>query len=240
MYKPYKKEDRHSYAFGMFPVIELLQHQPQLVQTVLVSDKIKPSTGLDKITALTQQHKMPVERVSQDALTRLSRSENTFAAAIFEKQIVRLAADKSHVVLVNPDDMGNLGTIMRTMVGFDCRDLAIILPAADMFDPKTIRASMGAFFNMRVTPFTSFEAYAQTFSHYHMYPFVLDGAQKLADVTFTTPASLIFGQEGSGLPDTFNVIGTTVTIEQSDKIDSLNLALSVGVALYKQFTSSAV
>jgi RNA methyltransferase, TrmH family len=236
-YKPYKKDDQHSYALGLFPVIELLEHQPKLVKTVLVSNKIKPSTGLSKINALCSQHKLQIKEVEQSVLTRLSRSENTFAAAVFDKQTASLAVDQSHVVLVNPDDMGNLGTIMRTMVGFNVHDLAIITPAADPFDPKTIRASMGAFFSLRIAQFANFEGYAQAHSHYHQYPFVLDGAQKLAQTTFTTPASLIFGQEGSGLPKTFDTVGTTVTIEQSDQVDSLNLALSVGLALYKQFIS---
>ncbi len=236
MYKPYKKDDDHSYALGLFPVIELLEHQPQLVHAVLLSNKIKPSTGLSKITSLCQQHNLPVTQVEQSTLTRLSRSENTFAAAVFSKQTTSLAADQSHVVLVNPDDMGNLGTIMRTMLGFNIRDLAIITPAADPFDPKTIRASMGAFFTLRIAQFDTFEAYAVSFGHYHMYPFVLDGTSKLAETTFTTPASLIFGAEGSGLADSFHTVGTTVTIEQSNKIDSLNLALSVGIALYHGYT----
>jgi TrmH family RNA methyltransferase len=38
----------------------------------------------------------------------------------------------------------NLGTIMRTIAGLGYKDLAVIGPAADIFDPKTVRASDGS------------------------------------------------------------------------------------------------
>ena len=59
--------------------------------------------------------------------------------------------DANHVVLVNPGDMGNMGTIIRTMLGFNYSNLAIIKPGVDVFDPRVIRASMGALFNTRRT-----------------------------------------------------------------------------------------
>ena len=39
-----------------------------------------------------------------------------------------------------------MGTIMWSCLGFGMKDIAIIRPAVDAFDPKCIRASMGAFF----------------------------------------------------------------------------------------------
>ena len=60
-----------------------------------------------------------------------------------------------------------------------------------------------------------------------------DGAVNLPDVDYKSPHSLIFGNESSGLPIAFQKIGTSVKIQQSDKIDSLNLSVSVGVTLYE-------
>lgn len=53
----------------------------------------------------------------------------------------------NHVVLVNPGILGNMGTIIRTMLGFNYTNLAIIRPG-DVFDPRVVRASMGALFNI--------------------------------------------------------------------------------------------
>ena len=56
-----------------------------------------------------------------------------------------LSGASNHIVLVNPSDMGNLGTIIRTAVGFGFTDIGIISPAVDAYNPKVIRGSMGSF-----------------------------------------------------------------------------------------------
>jgi TrmH family RNA methyltransferase len=74
--------------------------------------------------------------------------DNVMVIAEFEKFETPLDPKKNHVVLVHPSNMGNLGTIMRSCAAFQMGGLAIIRPAADAFDPKTIRSSMGAIFSL--------------------------------------------------------------------------------------------
>ena len=47
------------------------------------------------------------------------------------------------------------------------------------------------------------------------------------------PFSLIFGNEATGLDDSFLEVGQSVLIRHSDRIDSLNLSMAVGIALYE-------
>ena len=55
--------------------------------------------------------------------------------------------------------MGNLGTIIRTMAGFGFANLVLIRPAADVFDPKTVRASVGTVFRLSFEYFDTFNDY---------------------------------------------------------------------------------
>ena len=55
--------------------------------------------------------------------------------------------------------MGNLGTILRSCLGFGMKDIAIIKPGVDIFDPKVVRASMGSIFSLNISYFNSFEDY---------------------------------------------------------------------------------
>jgi len=121
---------------------------------------------------------------------------------------------------------------MRTMLGFDVLDLAIVRPAVDVFDPRVIRASMGAIFHLSFAYFDNFEAYSANFPR-AFYPFMTDGALSLRDARFESPYSLIFGNEGAGLPESFRSLGTSITIPHSDRIDSLNLPVAVSIALYE-------
>jgi TrmH family RNA methyltransferase len=62
-----------------------------------------------------------------------------------------------------------------------------------------------------------------------------DGLQDLRNTTFTTPYSLVFGNEGAGLDQQFLHVGTSVKIAYENKIDSLNLSTAVGIALYEAY-----
>lgn len=232
-YKPYRKNFGHSYSIGIFPTLELLLRQPSQVMTVFVAPDSEHSTGIQKIRQLCTQHGIAVE-VSAKQVATLSRSDNSYAVGVFKKFIGQLAADNPHVLLVNPDDAGNLGTIIRTMVGFDHTDLAIIKPAVDAFDPRVVRASMGALFSANISYHNSLEEYRAAFAH-ALYPFILDTATQLHSVQFRTPYTLVFGNEGSGLAPEYSSVGSPVRIEQGTGIDSLNLAVAAGIALHHAY-----
>ena len=229
--KLYKKGADTSYTLGVFPTIELLKHQPDKVRRVVVSSTIEENRGWPLIQELTQKAGIPVD-VHDPTLAKLSGKGNCFAAGIFD--IYRQPLENgSHVVLVNPMDMGNMGTIMRTMLGFDIRNLAIIRPAVDIDDPKVIRASMGAVFSLNVAYFDDFASYRDQFGKgRHMYLFMLKGAANIHKVKPEGTYSLIFGNESSGLDDSYLEVGQSVFIPHTDAIDSLNLSMSLGIGLY--------
>ena len=48
-----------------------------------------------------------------------------------------------------------------------------------------------------------------------------------------SPHTLAFGNEAHGLDESFLKLGTPLIIKHSNNIDSLNLSMSVGIALYE-------
>lgn len=228
--RKYERDDPHAYTFGVFPTLELLQHQPEHISEVLLHSAGVRNEGIAKIKAICHDVGIRVS-VDDKLVERLESKENTYAIGVFEKYEPELHSEANHVLLVNPSDMGNLGTTLRTLLGFGFHDLAIIKPAVDIFDPRTIRASMGALFQVNFAYFDTLETYCAHFER-HMYPFMTNGAVSLPDAVFTSPFTLIFGNESSGLPEFYRQHGTTVTIPQTKAIDSLNLSVAIGIALY--------
>ena len=228
MVKKYKKTDEVSYALGATVTMELLNHKPEYVRRVYVSPKSNVGAVIERAEELGIQI---VE--GEKAFNILSGKENCFVIGEFDKFESRVSADKNHIVLVNPSNSGNLGTIMRDVAAFDSAELVVIRPSADPFDPKTVRASMGTVFNIAFECFDSFEAYTAAHGGRKILPFMLGGAP-FAGVNFdkSKKYSLVFGNEATGLPDEYGKYGG-VRIEQSNKADSLNLATAVAVALYK-------
>ena len=236
--KPYKKDFPYSYTMGVFPTIELLQARPDAVLKVLLNQSGATNKGVAKIEQLCEQHNIRVE-INDRAIERLAAKENVYAIGVFHKYSQTLSATANHLVLVNPGDMGNLGTILRTALGFGIDNLALIQPAVDIFDPKAVRASMGALFKTAFHYFDTFAQYRESTTH-NFYPFMTDGDTTLQTARFAPPYSLIFGNESAGLDSAFRATGTSVTIPHSHNIDSLNLTIAVGIALYaatrEQFT----
>ena len=222
----------YSYAPGIFPSMECLLYRPESVRRLLVHSAAAGREGIGKLTELAEAHRIRIEEADR-ALGRISGKENCFAAAVFGKFRDELRKDRPHVVLHRPGDSGNAGTILRTSLGFGTEDIALIRPCVDVFDPRTVRASMGSLFRLRVRVYDSFEEYRAEFPDRQLYPFMLDASVPLREIREIPEVySLVFGNEGSGLPAEFASMGQPVRIESSDKVDSLNLAIAAGIGIY--------
>ena len=235
----YRSELDYSYAPGVFPSMECLLHRPEAVRRLLVHSSAAGREGVGKLTALAEKHRIRIEEADR-ALGRISGKENCYAAAVFGKFRDELRKDRPHTVLHRPGDSGNVGTILRTALGFGMEDVAIIRPCVDVFDPRTVRASMGSLFRLRVRVYESFGDYRVDVPERALYPFMLDASVPLREIReIPEQYSLVFGNEGSGLPAEFASMGQAVRIESNDKVDSLNLAVAAGVGIY-YFTSKGV
>ncbi len=227
MIKPYQRDDDTAYVEGFFPAIQLLETRKEQLVSLYVSENALESDAFKKIESMVEKEKIIV---SDKAFRVIKAKENSHVIAVFRKFESQLEQDEDHVVMVNPQDSGNLGNAMRTLLAFGYRNLAIIEPANDYFSPKTLRASMGAFFHINVESFDSFEAYAAKYRR-KIYPFMLDGKNELSDVSFVSPCSFVFGNEATGLDSSF-MSEDSVWIRQSEDVDSLNLTTSIAIALY--------
>ncbi len=228
MHKRYHKGAGYSYTLGASPTVELITTRPELAECVYISDKY---TGNTDVSSLCTQHGIPVV-YSAKAVERLALKENTYVAGIFRIEPQPIRVGDNHIVLDGVGDMGNLGTILRTAAGYGVEDVAIITPAADAYHPKTVRASMGALFHLRVNEYGSYAEYAAQHAN-TPYPFMLGGRHELHRLTsMHQPFALIFGNEASGLDQMYASFPHTVRITHRQTIDSLNLPIAVGIALY--------
>lgn len=227
MIKPYKKDYNFSYTLGFYPSFELVRYHKEQIVRIITDTRSYDSEGLQKLHTLLPNIDITV---SDKDLSKLSDKGNDHVAIIFKKYEEELDPHLPHVVLVNPSDQGNLGNIMRSMAAFNYRDLAIITPAADRFNPKVIRSSMGSAFFVRTKCFQDFESYLQAYPR-NYYPFMLQAKRGLASLKLSSPYALVFGNEARGLDLSF-LNENAVKIEQPGDIDSLNLPTAVAIALY--------
>ena len=232
--KKYRKKDAYSYSFGSFPTFELLQNKPEMAEMVLMHS--------DANAELHEQLKQECEKAnakivySDKYVEKIRDKDNCMMIGVFKKYLCKLDQLANHIVLVNPSDMGNLGTIIRSCVGFGITNLALIEPAVDIFHPKVVRASMGALYRINFEYFSCFEQYNQEYQHEREhYPFMLNGKYRLGTLKHpkNKPFTLIFGNEARGLEASYLNIGKSVVISHTHDIDSLNLSLATGIGIYE-------
>ena len=231
----YDKNQSNSYCLGVYPTIELFKYKPESIIEVFINPKGQNNLGVKEIIKLAGKHNVRVEE-GQKVLMRLSGKENVYAGARFSKYTAPLTDSKPHVVLINPENMGNLGTLIRTMHAFGYKTLALPRPAVDIFDPKVIRASMGSVFAINFEYFDKLTDYATKYGR-ELYLFTPKGNITLEELTqkrLSSPekSSLVFGSESSGFSAKELTLGETVKINFSKDIDSLNLSIAAGIVLH--------
>lgn len=225
----YQTQSPVSYAIGATMLRDLLHGGNERISKIYVVSTEKVEARQEQALALARERGIPVEHDKRYARVWGNNSRHTLVGE-FEKWDDRIMPG-SHVVCVNPSLWGNVGGIMRSTLAFGVHDMAIIKEEFDTFHPAVVRGSMGARLDMRVEVFSTLEDYCARFPENNRYAFMIDAAQPLASVEKRAPYSLIFGNETLGLAPELAQICQPVFIEQTDEIDSLNVAVSAAIAL---------
>lgn len=229
-YKKYQKKYDFSYTFGTFATIELILNKPEQVLQIFITEAFDKNDSSNKLKNICAKENIEIS-INDKVISRIADKESINVAGVFRKYESKLEKRESNIILYQPSDAGNLGTIIRTALGFSLKNIGLITPCVDVFYPSVIRASMGAIFG------TNIEIFEDIFTvglNKNCYLFYTDGDKELSGVEFQEPFSLIFGSEGPGLPDRFRTLGETVRIPYNEKaIDSFNLSVSTAIAFYE-------
>ncbi|WJG10277.1 RNA methyltransferase [Aliiglaciecola sp. LCG003] len=136
------------------------------------------------------------------------------------------------IYLHEVQDPGNLGTILRTLAWFGNFRLLLSPNSVDPFNPKVVRASMGAIFHVPIELDVELEDLQSRFKKFAYLD--MQGC-KVNTPKFANYDCYLFGNEARGVPlnalQAFNA--DAFTIEGSGNIDSLNLASAVNICVYQ-------
>jgi len=101
------------------------------------------------------------------------------------------------LVLDGIQDPGNLGTIIRLADWFGIKNLICSPDTADVFNPKTIQASMGAIARVRVF-YKSLPEWLDEMDNIPVYGAFLEG-ENIYTENLTSSGLIIMGNEGNGI-----------------------------------------
>ena len=140
------------------------------------------------------------------------------------------------VLLCDLQDAGNVGTVIRTAAALDC---AVLLcgSCADIYSPKTVRATMGALFTADIfvcpDPLKTLSSLAE--GGIRVIASALDeSAVRLGGFEIGERDCFAVGNEGQGLkPEFISACALKCFIPMSDKTESLNAASAASMLLWE-------
>lgn len=222
-----------THAVGLWPALEALRHRPRAVRRVVCH----PHLGACEraaVAAAAAAADVPLVD-DPDRVRALRRHRAAWVVTELEPEDDALRADLDHLVLVRAAQAGNVGAAMRAALGFGVRDVALVGARVDPWSPHVLRASQGARFALRVRAWPDWRAYRRAHAAHAvvaLVPPTAGGPTPLPALVPPPLAAWTFGPEGGGLPAEALAGAVTTTIPQDPALESHNLAVAVGVALY--------
>ena len=126
-------------------------------------------------------------------------------------------------------DPGNLGTILRTASWFGINNIAVSPESVDPYNPKTVRAGMGAHFGLKIHNNVQLKQFLKTHS-------ILAGSKEGEDVSkfeFPKKYIVVLGNEAHGISrETNEMVQHHITINRLGEGESLNLASAASILIY--------
>lgn|GEM_PF-31161 len=239
--KKFRDEEQKFLVEGFRSVEEALQSGWEIAM-VIGTEKSLSDESARKIHALVKRKKIPSFELSKKDIETLSDTVHTqeIIAVVRQKKFELsafpgYAAPRSTFVAFDSvNEPGNLGTMLRTCDWFGVEGVLLGKNCVELFNPKVVRASMGAIFHLPIVEEVDLEkelmqlktqnfVVASTSSH---------ATKSLFDISVPKKSVIIFGNEAHGISSSleklsalqFSIPKFGNTNDSSRRAESLNVA----------------
>lgn len=137
------------------------------------------------------------------------------------------------VLLDGIQDPGNLGSILRSAAAAGFRQILLAADCAQAWSPKTLRAAMGAHFQLDIHESCDLPAFLAGYRGQAVLT-ALDASADVYALDLKTPVAWVLGNEGQGVSDEVaQSIPLRVRIPMPGATESLNVAAAAAICLFE-------
>ena len=201
-----------------------------VIRTVVCTEE----TALPELPAGVRLVQVPAEVMK--SISPAQTPQGVLAVCAMQPQTLpEILPGKRYIVLDGVQDPGNVGTILRTADAFHADGMLLVNACADVYNPKTVRATMGAVFRCPVWTCRPEELYALAQrSDLPLYGAALREDTADARAVDYSRCVIAIGSEGRGLSQSvLDICTKTVKIPMSGHCESLNAASAATVLLWE-------
>lgn len=239
-----RKKKKARDAEGVFLVegIRMFREIPEkLLQEIYISESCEGKEGKE-IRRRASACGIRPELVSDGVFAYLSDTQTPQGILCVVRQLsysLEEVADAScphMLVLDRLQDPGNVGTILRTAEGAGVTGILLDGECADIYNPKTIRSTMGSIFRM---PFYYIQDLEEGIRYLKKrgictYAAHLEGKRAYDEEDYRRPCAFLIGNEGNGLrPEIADLADTYIRIPMAGEVESLNAAIASAVLMFE-------
>jgi TrmH family RNA methyltransferase len=207
-----------------------------VLKTVLLTDIYKNSPSSQNILADIEKAGVAIINVNGRTMKSIATTEHPSGIAgicsLPETQNSFIHTRQPLIFLDAISDPGNMGTILRSTSWFGIQNIALSPNCVDPFNPKSIRAGMGAHFHLNFQENASLNTFVQ--ENYWIIGSSPSGSSYLK---LKTPPKkkewvLVLGNEASGISkENQTLLSDIISIPKFGTGESLNVATSAGILL---------
>ena len=174
-----------------------------------------------------------LEDVLFNTLTGVDTPSGILAVAVHPKARCPLAQESDTIVLDGVQDPGNLGSMLRSAAAAGFTQAVLSADCAQAWAPKTLRAAMGAHFQIDIHENCDLPAFLNDFLGRAILT-ALDGSVDVFELDLSWPVAWVFGNEGQGVrSEVANAVRLRARIPMLGPTESLNVAAAAAICLFE-------
>ena len=229
-HKKYREKNRLFICEGKRSVLSALL-KPKIIYIIYFSNsfKLKNKDVINESSRL----KVPLKEIPKKELESLSQTKSppgVLAICFLPTDMELNLTSKKWLYLDSISDPGNLGTIMRSALWFDFKNIALSKNCVDPYNPKVVRSSMGALFHLSIHRDINLKEFKKDYE-------IIGTSQKESNLnSFKTPKKfiLIIGSEAKGISkENLKHINNRLGIKRLGVGESLNAAIAASIIMYR-------
>ncbi len=201
------------------------------LREIWISDKVNAS-----FVSRFEEVGMPLLQIPNDFMENLSdcrTSQGILGVVEHAPEPLEFHSDQGNYLLLDRlMDPGNMGTLIRSAVAFGFDGVLLHGECVEVFNPKTVRATMGAL------PFSKLWKMAPGFfqladeSGYELIATAMEGGESLKGALFGPKNILVIGNEANGVSDEiFKRATRRLSIPLSGNVESLNAGVAGSICM---------
>jgi TrmH family RNA methyltransferase len=148
---------------------------------------------------------------------------------------LQLGANPLVLVAEATEKPGNLGALLRTADAAKLDAVIIADPKGDLYNPNTVRSSVGCLFTNQIATGTTEEVIAYlTANNISIYCATLQDSAYYHEQDYSTPTALVVGTEATGLTQPWRDASTqNIIIPMQGEIDSMNVSVAAAILIFE-------